>query len=248
MALPIFGFVTRHERPLADGVTREAEWMAASVASGRAAAHLWRGAPAWVVPRSYLRAPRFEAARTEWAAAGRPLQLRSSGGGLVPQGPGIVNLSLMWPAASAMPHGIEAIYRGLCDGLAAALARLDLRCETGDVAGSFCDGRFNLAIGGRKVVGTAQWWRRVDGRPVVLAHAVLVVDADPQALASEADAVERSLERPTRYRAEAATSLSRAWSDAHHGEEPPPDFEARVLRVVAEQFARVVPPHGAAVG
>jgi hypothetical protein len=80
----------------------------------------------------------------------------------------------------------------------------------------------------------------------VLAHAVLVVDADPEALATAADAVERSLERPTRYRAEAMTSLARAWSQAHGGEPPPQDFEARVLRVVAEQFARVVPPRVAA--
>lgn len=240
--LPVFGFVTQHVAPLAEGLADEAGWMASTAATGRAVAHLWQGAPGWVVPRSYLRAPRFEAARDEWAAAGRPLQLRSSGGGLVPQGPGIVNFSLIWRTASAMPHGIEVIYGGLCDGLAAALARLGLPCETGDVAGSFCDGRFNLAIGGRKIAGTAQWWRRIDGAPVVLAHAVLVVDADPQALADEADAVERSLGRPTRYRAGAMTSVARAWCEIHHAVAPPSDFETRVRQMVAEQFARVVAP------
>lgn len=242
MALPVFGFVTRHEQPLADGIEREAEWMALCAATGRASAHLWHGTPGWVVPRSYLRAPGFADAREQWSARRRPLHVRSSGGGLVPQGPGIVNLSLAWCTDSAKPYGIEAIYQDLCDQLSAAMARLDLRCEVGDVAGSFCDGRFNLAVGGRKIVGTAQWWRRIGAQPVVLAHAVLVVDANPLALADEANAVEQALGRPTRYRAEAMTSIVRACGDLQDREGDVATTLARVQQVVAEQFARVVPP------
>lgn len=246
VALPVFGFVTRHQRLLADGIAREAEWMAGCAATGRAVAHLWQGTPGWVVPRSYLRAPGFDAARDRWAARGRPLQVRSSGGGLVPQGPGIVNLSLAWCTPHAMPHGIEPVYQALCGQLSAALARLGLPCEVGDVAGSFCDGRYNLALGGRKIVGTAQWWRRIGAQPVVLAHAVLVVDTDPAALADEANAVEQALERPTRYRAEAMTSIARAWGEAHGRAPAGAGLIDEVQRVVAEQFARVVPPLGVA--
>ena len=77
--------------------------------------------------------------------------------------------------------------------------------------GSFCDGRFNLAVAGRKLAGTAQSWRRVAGVPVVLAHAVIVVDADPQALTEAANAFERDLGSGRRYRAEALTSVALAW-------------------------------------
>src|SRR5437870_8799003 len=98
MALPTFGFVTMHDRPLSDGVACEAQWMAAAAAHGCALAHLWEGAPGFVVPRSYERLPRFAAARDRWAASGLPVQVRASGGGLVPQGPGVLNLTLAWSA------------------------------------------------------------------------------------------------------------------------------------------------------
>lgn len=230
MGLPVFGFVTRHHAPLADGVACEAAWLAACAASGRASAHLWQGAPGLVVPRSYTQQPGWDAAARAFA-----VQVRASGGGLVPQGPGVWNLSLAWPAADAVPTGTDAIYRALCDELAAAFARVGVAAAAQPVEGSFCDGRFNLAHGGRKFVGTAQSWRRVAGRPVVLAHAVIVVSADPAALTAKANAFEAALGSARRYRAEALTSVALA--------APAPDVEARTLTALAERFARVVPPH-----
>src|SRR5690242_10621419 len=117
MTLPAFGFVSVHRRPFADGIVREADWMATSAATGRAVAHLWQGVPGFIVPRRYVLLPGW--ARRPGDVA---VQVRASGGGLVPQGPGLWNLSLCWPVKSAMPDGIEAIYTGLCDELAAAFA------------------------------------------------------------------------------------------------------------------------------
>jgi lipoate-protein ligase A len=242
MALPTFGFVTTHDRPLADGVACEAQWMAGAAKHGRALAHLWEGAPGFVVPRSYERLPLFAAARDRSAASGLPVQVRASGGGLVPQGPGVLNLTLVWPADAAAALDIGGIYQALCGELAAAFAKLGITASPQAVDGSFCDGRYNLAVDGRKLVGTAQSWRRIAGRQVVLAHAVIVVDTDPQALTRAANAFERAIESDRHYRPEAITSVAQAWCAARAAEAAPPDLAARCRQVLAEQFARMLTP------
>jgi lipoate-protein ligase A len=243
VSLPPIGFVTVHERPLADGIAAEAEWMASAAATGGAAAHLWRGEPGLVVPRSCTTLPCWPAA----AKAHRVL-VRASGGGVVPQGPGLLNLSIVWRTdanavaiAGGAPSGTEAIYRAMCDRLADALARLGIAAAPQAVEGSFCDGRFNLAVAGRKLVGTAQSWRRVAGTRVVLAHAVIVVDADPQALTEAANAFERDLGSGRRYRAEVLTSVALAWQQAHR-RAPALDLEARLSAALAERFSCLLVP------
>ena len=240
--LPTFGFVTVHERPLADGIVQEAAWLVQSARTGRATVHLWRGAPGLVVPRRYERLPRWHAACAAAAARGWPVQVRASGGGVVPQGPGVLNLSLVWPAPQSAPTETEALYRALAGELAAALARLDLRATAQPVEGSFCDGRFNLAIDGRMCIGSAQAWRRVGGVPMVLLHAVIVVSADPVALTDAANALEAEAGGELRYRASVLVSLSQAWCAAHAAAAPPADFDDQVVRVLAERWARIVPP------
>lgn len=233
MDLPRFAFVAVHQEALADGIAAEGEWLQRCAELGRASAHLWRGTEGLVVPRRYTALPGWGAA----LAAQPPgtVQVRASGGGLVPQGEGLWNLSLAWPAPGATPTGTDAVYGALCEALAAAFARLGISASAQPVSGSFCDGRYNLAVAGRKLVGTAQAWKRVAGVPVVLAHAVIVVSADPQALTERANAFEERLGTPTRYRADALTSVAREAAGSA-------DIEARTLQVLAEQFARVVRP------
>jgi lipoate-protein ligase A len=232
VSLPRFGFVSVHRGPLDGGIACEAEWMEGCVARRRAVAHLWHARRGFVVPRRYTLLPGW-AARPPDEAIGET-QVRASGGGLVPQGPGIWNLSLAWPAASATPVDTGAIYRALCEELARAFARLGVISEPQPVTGSFCDGRYNLASRGRKLVGTAQAWRRVHGHSVVLTHAVIVVDADPAELTQRCNAFEAALGSQTRYQAEALTSLAL--------EAGTREIESRALRVIGEQFARVVLP------
>ncbi|HMO44553.1 MAG TPA: lipoate--protein ligase [Rubrivivax sp.] len=235
MELPPFGFVCVHERPLHDGIACEAEWMAAAAHDGRALAHLWQGTPGWVVPRRTSTLPAWPAVAARHGAA---LQVRRSGGGLVPQGPGLWNLSLAWPAGDAAPADTQAVYAALCAALAAAFARLGVRAAPQAVQGSFCDGRWNLAVNGRKLVGTAQAWRRIGARQVVLAHALIIVGADPAALSESANRLEAELGQGMPYRADALTSLARevrALPDLH-------ELESRTLQLLAEQFARMVPP------
>lgn len=226
--LPAFSSVTVHHAPLRDGVAVEAEWIAQVAGSGIAQAHLWQGEPGWSVPRSYTRSP-------AWDAHDHGLRVRASGGGLVPQGPGLANLSLVWRSRAAPTHS-DAIYRALCAGLQRALAHIGVLATTQAVEGSFCDGRYNLAVDGRKIAGTAQAWRRIEGRQVVLAHALLIVDADVDALTDEANAIEQALGRPTRYVAGAVTSIARAWS-AQNRAPVAADFAATLQQAVAAQFA-----------
>jgi lipoate-protein ligase A len=242
MSLPVFGFVTVHEAALSDGMACERDWLARVAATGRASAHLWRSPPALVAPRSHARLPHWAQVCAISAAEGWPVQLRLSGGGLVPQGPGMLNLSLIWPAGTASPSSTDAIYRALTDELAAAFARLGIEARTQPVEGSFCDGRFNLAVGGRKCVGTAQAWRRVGGRPLVLAHAVVIATADPVAMTEVTNRFEVAAGGARRYRADALTSLAQAWCDAHRERAAPADLQQRIITVIAERFARIVPP------
>ncbi|MBS0304220.1 MAG: lipoate--protein ligase [Proteobacteria bacterium] len=239
MMLPRFGFVTVHGRALDDGPAAEDEWSARAVATGRAAAHVWHATPGLIVPRQYTRLP-------GWAEASRrhAVHVRASGGGVVPQGPGVLNLSLVWPAAANAPVVLDAVYAALCSELAAALARLDLRAVPQPVQGSFCDGRYNLAVAGRKLAGTAQAWRRSGGRTVVLAHAALVTIGDPQALTEQANAFERDVGSDRRYRADALTSVALAWREGHPGAVAA-DLDARVAHLLGEQFARMIAPHEA---
>jgi lipoate-protein ligase A len=225
MDLPGFDSVTVHREPLGGGVDREGEWMARCAGTDRAAAHLWQAPPGFVVPRRYTLLP-------SWATVSRnahgEVRARASGGGLVPQGPGVWNLSLVWPARDAPLSNTDVVYRGLCNKLSAAFARLSIVATAQPVNGSFCDGRYNLAVNGRKLAGTAQAWRHIEGKRVVLAHAVIIVDVDPAELAARANAFEEALGQHTRYSAGALTSIAIESGD--------PDIEHRALVAIATQL------------
>jgi lipoate-protein ligase A len=236
MALPSFGDIVRYEAPLADGITQEGAWLARAAESGRAAAHLWQATPMLVVPRSYARLPGWARACADAAGAGWPVQVRGSGGGLVPLGPGLLNLSLVWRAAPVATIDPHAIYRAFCGLLSGALARLSVEASAQAVVGSFCDGRFNLAAGGRKIAGTAQAWRRIDGRQAVLAHAVVIVSAEPDALTEVANRFEAAAASRQRYRAEALTSVARVWSDAHAAAAPA-DLDRQLATAIVAELA-----------
>jgi lipoate-protein ligase A len=147
---------------------------------------IWENPRALVVTARESRLPAFDSACRALAADGWPVVLRDSGGTAVPHGPGILEVSLALPLDRLPPHALEAIYGALCEPVRIALAELGVETAYGEVEGSFCDGRFNLVAGGRKIAGTSQRWRgglppshRPDG--YVLAHMVLFVDADMRA-------------------------------------------------------------------
>jgi lipoate-protein ligase A len=166
-----------HERALLDRV--------ASGASDRAFA-LWSTANCLVAPRNLTVKPGFAAAQAMLAADGITVHERDTGGDLMVQGPGIVNVSLVFAAPPAT--SIADAYDVLCRPIEDLLAAHGVAGRRGSVPGSFCDGAHNIAVGDRKLVGTAQRWRRGrDGRTAVLAHAAIICTGALDELAAAAN-------------------------------------------------------------
>ena len=95
----------------------------AKASAGEAVAQLWQAPQGLVVPGSYRQFTDLPAVSAHFAARGWPVWLRRSGGGLVPQGPGIINLSLAWPVQQPLGEAAEPIYHSLCAVLQRTLAR-----------------------------------------------------------------------------------------------------------------------------
>lgn len=202
--------------PVGTGHARDDETLIRQAITTGPAAAIWTARQGLVVPRTYRRHPGFAALCADYAAAGWPVTVRMSGGGIVPQGPGILNVSLAYCVdGNPMDHS-EAAYQLLCGILGDAMARLNVHAHAATVEGSFCDGRYNLAIGKgehiQKVAGTAQLWRRCPTpehktRQAVLVHALMLVCVDIDAVTEQANAFEQALGTARRYEPRRAASL-----------------------------------------
>lgn len=190
---------------------------------GRPSAAVWTGPQQLVAPLSYRRYPDLDHACAASAARGWPVRMRRSGGGVVPQGPGLLNLSVACAFGEGPARMADAVYAKLCAVLACALADSGVAAVTAPVQGSFCDGRFNLAVpdprGGpaRKIAGTAQYWRRAGERHAVLAHALLIVDSDAGSITAAVNRFEADAGSGRVHAAPALVSATQAWSEAHGG-------------------------------
>lgn len=213
----------------------EIGWLADAL-EGRPRAVLWCAPRGLVAPLSYRRHAGFDSVCADFAAGGWPIRLRRSGGGVVPQGPGVLNLSLTYCPGGDPGRCADAVYAHLCAVLAQALDSLGIEAHTGAVDGSFCDGRFNLAVSTndceRKVVGTAQYWRRAGARHAVLAHAVLLFDAAPELLTERANAFEAALRSGRYYDANAITTVVQEWQTAHCGLTPSSDLAVQLRSAI----------------
>ncbi len=224
MPLPAQFQVVQHHRALDNGLELEKQWMHQAAEDGKAYAHLWQSSRGWVVPKSYL------LRATEALLHKQGCFIRSSGGGLVPQGPGIWNLSLIWSVSQAFDLDINEIYLAMCLKIAVALKELGIYVSTGSTPGSFCDGKFNLSVHGQKLVGTAQSWKKINGTKVVLAHAVLLVDIEAEPLIQAANAVEESIGSKRRYLANSITSIAQECCFSG-------DIEMQTLSALTHQFS-----------
>ncbi|WP_240923318.1 lipoate--protein ligase family protein [Metapseudomonas otitidis] len=148
---------------------------------------LWRPLDrALVMPARMSRLPGFETARAGCETLDWPVSLRDTGGEPVPQSPGVLNIALAYaaPTGESELTRIETAYLRLCRPLCDWLAGQGLEPGIGEVPGAFCDGRYNVRLGARKLVGTAQRWRRrsQDGRNVVLVHGAMLVENEREAM------------------------------------------------------------------
>jgi lipoate-protein ligase A len=166
-----------------------------------------------VAPRAWAQRPEFDTGRARVEALGMPLLLRQTGGDLAPQGPSVLNVTVAFAASS--PFGVKDAYGRICSPLLAPLRARGVAAYCASVPESFCDGRFNIAVGGRKLAGTAQRWRpRAHGAGTdeagltVLAHASLFVERDFDRYADAANAFYDGCRLDRRVRAEANVALA----------------------------------------
>ncbi|MEC5344597.1 lipoate--protein ligase family protein [Brenneria populi] len=238
----------RHELLTCDDPTSAESDLLTHADAGAAVAKIWQAPRSLVIPRSYTRYPRLEQVRQRFAERGCPVFLRRSGGGLVPQGAGIINLSLAYPLRQSLGEAAIPVYLHLCDILRAALRSCGVRAHCQAVSGSFCDGRFNLACGAgaaaRKIAGTAQYWQPLppgdDGprRHRVLAHAVLLVAVDLPEVHRWCNDFERLLGSGRVYDASKTIDMARMRRD----EISPPDLCLRVAQALGRCVSRRAAP------
>lgn len=192
-------------------VSRDGEILAEMLKRGEAETRLrlWAGEQSLVTTRASSRMAGFAKACARSAAAGWPVHVRSSGGTTVVHRKGVLNVSLFRANAHA-GFDADAAYAELLDLLTAVLGQFGVHAQAGFVEGSYCDGRFNLCINGRKLAGTACQARLGTKGYVQLAHASLVVQGD---IANDLAAItrfERALGIARDYDPAAHTSVKEA--------------------------------------
>ncbi len=166
---------------------------------------LWTNLQCLVATRRHARNDKFDEAGLKMLELGSPVVVRRSGGTVVPHGPGILNLSLFHVTNTAK---IETGYQPLIELLINALNALGLKANCGSCPGSFCDGTYNLLVGGRKVAGTAAMLKRRGGLSYWLAHATIMVDADIEQAVGAVAKFEQHLGLRSNYQIERHTSLA----------------------------------------
>ncbi|MBT8765071.1 lipoate--protein ligase family protein [Metapseudomonas boanensis] len=172
---------------------------------------------ALVMPQRMSRHAGFDEAQARCAALGWPVALRDTGGEPVPQSPAVLNVALAYalPPREAELTRIERAYLRLCQPMLDWLTQLGLDAGLGEVDGAFCDGRYNVNIEQRKLVGTAQRWRRrrEDGCHVVLAHGAVLMENQRESMVDVVNAFYETCGLPDRCRATSHIALDERIAD-----------------------------------
>lgn len=147
------------------------------------AALVWRTPKAIIVPRGLPSRAYFPQASAAAQALGFPVHERDTGGDLTPQSEGVVNLTFAY-RLDGKQASIQEAYLFLTNPVLAFLKYVyGIDARTAAIPGAFCDGAFNVAIGERKLAGTAQKWKLLGGegdarRVSVLGHVALMASND----------------------------------------------------------------------
>lgn len=187
---------------LAAGIIAES----ALLTAGNPGVLLWSAAnTALSVPKSWTRQAGFEQAADKCAKNGWPVMPRSSGGGAVPQGPGTVNLCMVTPM---MPdQGLKDGYQIICGVFQDTLARFGIISGFGPVPHALCDGDWNITLGGQKLAGTAQRWRKGHSGHLALIHAAIQTQTLPAIVFPMINLIQSACGHPVVVRAEAHITL-----------------------------------------
>jgi octanoyl-[GcvH]:protein N-octanoyltransferase len=119
------------------------------------------------------RLPGFGEAARLAEEAGFPVLVRNSGGGAVAANEGSVSFSLTYPVED-LRRGLYDRYTEGVDLVVAALNRLDVAAEAGEVEGEFCPGAYSVRSGGYSGVKIAGLAQRVTRRAARVEALILV--------------------------------------------------------------------------
>jgi octanoyl-[GcvH]:protein N-octanoyltransferase len=125
------------------------------------------------VTRPEMRLPGFEEAIRVAEDLGFPVLTRNSGGGAVAANEGSISFSLTFPVED-LRHGLYERYLEGVDLVAAALRRVGVEAEGGEVEGEFCPGAYSVRSGGPWGVKHAGLAQRVTRRAARLEALILV--------------------------------------------------------------------------
>ncbi len=133
--------------------------------------HIWRHERALVLGLRDRRLPYARPTMNEWRARGWSTAVRNSGGAAVPLDDGVVNVSLILPAATSV--NLQQDFARMAALISRTVQRLavDALVRAGEITGAYCPGEFDLAIDGYKFCGIAQ--RRKLGAYVIQAFVVV---------------------------------------------------------------------------
>lgn len=215
----------------AQGLDRQ-EGLADGLAGGAKIVFAWVSPRGLITGRSDSRLPEFDRAAERLAAEGWPVLVRRSGGSACPVSPGTLQIALARPAPGMT---IDLAYLELAGLIGRLVGSCGLETAVGEMPASFCPGRYDMSVGGRKIVGMSQHWRQAKGAPTVTTAATLIVDDDPGELSRIVDLFYATGGSGKRCAPETVGSLAAALpSGAPRGEALIEDLCGRLSTIVEE--------------
>jgi octanoyl-[GcvH]:protein N-octanoyltransferase len=145
------------------------------VASGERGptALIWTSSRYVGVTRPETRLPGFDRAVEAAETFGFPILVRNSGGGAVAANEGSISFSLTFPVED-LRHGLYERYVEAVDLVAAAIRRVGVEAEGGEVEGEFCPGAYSVRSGGPQGIKHAGLAQRVTRRAARVEALILV--------------------------------------------------------------------------
>lgn len=121
------------------------------------------------------RLPGFGEATRLAKERGFPVLVRNSGGGAVAANEGSISFSLTIPVKD-LRHGLHDRYTEGVDLVVAALSKLGVAAEAGEVEGEFCPGAYSVRSGGYSGIKIAGLAQRVTRRAARVEALILVTE------------------------------------------------------------------------
>lgn len=129
-------------------------------------------------------------------------------------GPEFINLTVMTSRRTSDAVDIDRIYASFGEVLFPALSEMGISATFAEVRQAYCSGRYDVAVAGRKLAGTAAIVRWIGGVQAQLVHAVLRIEPVHDELAI-ISAFETAMGLNPRYDPAFLTSLAQECADSH---------------------------------